>query len=203
VVTGVPVDRFDAAGLVTHTVRGGQGGGAVEQGGGVRVGGRVGEQDVGVGGVEADLLQRGPGGCAGAGEVDVPQRIVEVSRAAVSEGDLLLGDCPVLGFGELVECVARGEHDPPGVAVVAFLVEGSADPQQCPGAVPAVEAIIVGELKVSVGGGVEPAGHLIDDREGQVELRDAAGDGELPVDGLGSGVGVSGGQRTGDGTLVA
>jgi hypothetical protein len=94
---------------------------------------------------------------------------VEVAGAAVGEGDLLLGDRPVLGFGEVVEGLPGGCHDPCGVVVIAPFVECGADPEQRPGPVAVVQALVVGEALVAADRSVEAAGHLVDDRERQVE----------------------------------
>jgi hypothetical protein len=47
---------------------------------------------MGLGGGQADLLHRRPGGAAGAGDGDEPLGLGEVSGAAVGEGELLVGD---------------------------------------------------------------------------------------------------------------
>ncbi len=56
------------------------------------LGAGVGEQDMGLGGGQADLLHRRPGGAAGPGDGDEPLGLGEVPGAAVGEGELLVGD---------------------------------------------------------------------------------------------------------------
>jgi hypothetical protein len=165
-VDGQPAtDRFDAARLVVHTVRAGGRGGLFQDGSSLVAGACVGEQDVSVGGVQAYSLQWRRGGGTGSGQLDVPQRDVQVAGATVGERDFLLGDRPVLGLGEGVEGFAGGGHDLAGLVVVALFVEGGADPQQRPRAVAVVEALVVGEVLVAADGDVEVTGHLVDDRE--------------------------------------
>src|SRR6267142_2502251 len=102
----------------------------------------VGEQDMGLRGGKTDLLHRRPSDSAGTGDGNEPLGLRQVPRAPVSEGQLLLGDRPVLGLTEILELAGRLVHHPRGVPVLAVLAQRGPDPQPGAGAVPAAEPLV-------------------------------------------------------------